>query len=468
MSVDESLRCNFLSCRKSLNLDDIFCFDCANQLFSGTKTCPACETYLGGNDELALTELCYSADRKTVIQMTLLYFSARTHREWLISADPLGRSHTSRRYVRMEICSRAISFYQYQSMQEAAFQRMILKNAQERAAVLETRIENIVAEANNEVKNLQNTILSFKTDLEVEKEKNHNLSSALRTSKADYDRLKAQWDSNLRKSLNPGTSQGAKLYDAAAAASFSGQSRPFVHNGMGNGSIHSSATFSSKSKHMGDSRPIWQAQLNDAAGGVAAAMATPSHHSRASPRVKPSFGKTHVQTKSGGSQPFVAGRTTGSPSPRSQHSFLPSHVSNDTPSIAQHNEYSATGTWKARSPPSLSRRMTHETHETDSHGRANVDGLLTPRQHRASAGLSRSVGRDAEQLASTPRPAISAMPLPTPRKNATPDVAVAGLSARDHNSHGRVLTSGREDHEIAEARRAGTPAHNSFRFAPAS
>lgn len=237
---------------------------------------------------------------------------------------------------------------------------------------------------------------------------------------------------------------------------------------MGNGSIHSSATFSSKSKHTGDSRPIWQAQLNDAAGGVGAAMATPSHHSRASPRAISSFGKTHVQTKPGGSQPFIAGRTTGSPSPHSQHSFLPSHVSNDTPSVAQLNKYSATGTWKSRSPPSLSRRMTHETHETHSHGRANVDGLLTARQHRASAGLSRRVARGTEQLASTPRPAISAMPLPTPRKNATPDVAVAGLSARHHNSHGRLLTPSRENHEVAETRRAGTPAHNSFRFAPAS
>lgn len=237
---------------------------------------------------------------------------------------------------------------------------------------------------------------------------------------------------------------------------------------MGNGSIHSSATFSSKSKHAGDSHPIWQAQLNDAAGGVGAAMATPSHNSRVSLRATSSFGKMVAQTKPGGSQPFIAGRTAGSHSPRSQHSRLPSHISNDTPSVAHHNEYSATGTWKARSPPSLSRRMAHETRQTHSHGRADVDGLLTPRQHRASAGLSRRVGRNAGELASTPRPAISAMPLPTPRKNATPDVVVTGLSARRHNTHGRVLTPNRENHEVAEARHAGTPAHNSFRFAPAS
>lgn len=73
--MDSALRCNILKCRKLLDTNGIvttcshiFCVDCSNAEFGGTKrVCPACETLLSETDDIALTNLNPSDDYKTVV-----------------------------------------------------------------------------------------------------------------------------------------------------------------------------------------------------------------------------------------------------------------------------------------------------------------------------------------------------------------------------------------------------------------
>ncbi|KAH8830653.1 hypothetical protein DL96DRAFT_1593836 [Flagelloscypha sp. PMI_526] len=73
MIMDSDLHCNRLTCRKPLSdkavvttCSHIFCIDCANELFSSARSCPACETVLTEPDDVVLCSLNPSNDYKTV------------------------------------------------------------------------------------------------------------------------------------------------------------------------------------------------------------------------------------------------------------------------------------------------------------------------------------------------------------------------------------------------------------------
>ncbi|KZT38331.1 hypothetical protein SISSUDRAFT_1021574 [Sistotremastrum suecicum HHB10207 ss-3] len=122
--METELHCNRLSCRRPLtDKAVVVSLDCANELFSAAQICPACET--------SLTEPCKirhpTNDYKTSV---------------LSGLSPS---------LILEICGRAIAFWQYQIHQENSYQQALVRSVNDRVAQLQKQLENVVREANSEI-----------------------------------------------------------------------------------------------------------------------------------------------------------------------------------------------------------------------------------------------------------------------------------------------------------------------------
>ncbi|KAI0721929.1 hypothetical protein C8T65DRAFT_565500 [Cerioporus squamosus] len=168
----DNLRCNRLTCRKTLTdkavvvRSHIFCVDCANELFNASRLCPACETSLTEPDDVVVSSLHPSNDYKTSV---------------LSGLNPT---------TVLEVCSRALSFWQYQMHQEYSFQQALYRNVTEKTAQLEKRLENVIREANGEISLLTNKMSELERDLEGERRKTANMQESLKESEKEYHKLK--------------------------------------------------------------------------------------------------------------------------------------------------------------------------------------------------------------------------------------------------------------------------------------
>ncbi|KAJ7904231.1 hypothetical protein B0H14DRAFT_593878 [Mycena olivaceomarginata] len=182
--MDTDLKCNRLTCRRPLSdkavvttCSHIFCVDCANELFNASRLCPACETTLSEPDDVVVCSLHPSNDYKTSVLS--------------------GLSPT----IILEICSRAISFWQYQTHQENSFQQAVVRNVNDKNAQLQKQLDNVVREANGEINLLNNKNAELQRDLELERRKVRDLQEAAREQDKEYQKLKAQHDKIKRKAL---------------------------------------------------------------------------------------------------------------------------------------------------------------------------------------------------------------------------------------------------------------------------
>ncbi|EPQ26575.1 uncharacterized protein PFL1_05896 [Pseudozyma flocculosa PF-1] len=133
---------------------------CANELFTIERACPACEAVLDRPDDVVVSSLNPSADYRSVSGPTSASVFAISDaqdrsapkldtRIWAdtnrveTSAGDIDQSVLAglAPAIVMEIAARSLQFWQYQCSQEAAFQAMILRNAQEKNAVLEQRLQ---------------------------------------------------------------------------------------------------------------------------------------------------------------------------------------------------------------------------------------------------------------------------------------------------------------------------------------
>ncbi|KAL1743576.1 hypothetical protein HDZ31DRAFT_83334 [Schizophyllum fasciatum] len=152
--MDTDLKCNRLTCRKSLTdkavvvRSHIFCVECANELFTAARLCPACETSLTEPDDVVvqIPQVCSlrpSNDYKTSV---------------LSGLSPS---------IILEICSRAISFWQYQIHQEKLIPPFAHRRSTDpRSAQLQR-------------------------ELELERRKTRDLQEAQRERDKEYQKLKA-------------------------------------------------------------------------------------------------------------------------------------------------------------------------------------------------------------------------------------------------------------------------------------
>ncbi|KAI0356723.1 hypothetical protein OH77DRAFT_1401118 [Trametes cingulata] len=174
----DNLRCNRLTCRRSLTdkavvvSSHIFCVDCANELFNASRLCPgiaACLTF--ATNFIGRGQVCSlhpSNDYKTSV---------------LSGLNPT---------IILEICSRALSFWQYQIHQEHSFQQALYRNVTEKNAQLEKRLENVIREANGEISLLTNKLSDIERDLEAERRKAATLQDSLKESEKEYQKLKVR------------------------------------------------------------------------------------------------------------------------------------------------------------------------------------------------------------------------------------------------------------------------------------
>ncbi|KAG0705412.1 hypothetical protein DFH29DRAFT_1067404 [Suillus ampliporus] len=219
--MDAELRCNRLTCRKTLidkavvariyfvvrsderltnackgstDLERLAVppVDCANELFNASRLCPACETSLTEPDDVVVCSLHPTNDYKTSV---------------LSGLSPS---------LIMEICSRALSFWQYQVHQESSFQQAVIRNLNDKQAQLQKQLDNVIREgdtlpafdslhsqllANGEINLLSNKVAELERDMELERRKVHELQDSSREREKEYQKLKAQYDKAKRKSL---------------------------------------------------------------------------------------------------------------------------------------------------------------------------------------------------------------------------------------------------------------------------
>ncbi|KAK0491202.1 hypothetical protein IW261DRAFT_73589 [Armillaria novae-zelandiae] len=182
--MDTDLKCNRLTCRKSLTdkavvttCSHIFCVDCANELFNAARLCPACEATLTEPDDVVVCSLHPSNDYKTSVLSGLMPS------------------------IILEICSRAISFWQYQIYQESSFQQAVVRNLTDKNTQIQKQLDSVVREANSEISLLNNKIAELERDVELERRKVRELQEASRDRDREYQKLKAQHDKMKRKVL---------------------------------------------------------------------------------------------------------------------------------------------------------------------------------------------------------------------------------------------------------------------------
>ncbi|KAF9112040.1 cyclin B1 interacting protein 1, E3 ubiquitin protein ligase [Mortierella sp. AM989] len=94
----------------------------------------------------------------------------------------------------MEICTRAISFWTYQTSQEARYQEMALKALEDKAGLFERQIQQVTQEYNIEVNDLQK-------DIEQEKCKSADLSEQLDEKLRQLSKLQILYEREKRRPL---------------------------------------------------------------------------------------------------------------------------------------------------------------------------------------------------------------------------------------------------------------------------
>lgn len=113
----EVLHCNILKCRRMLSeaavvtsCSHIFCLDCSNAQFHPEPTrrlCPACKTALPSAEEVYVQNLDVGFESRAV---------------FLAGLPPA---------LVLDMATKAIHFFVYQQSQESAFQKLLLKKAQD-------------------------------------------------------------------------------------------------------------------------------------------------------------------------------------------------------------------------------------------------------------------------------------------------------------------------------------------------
>ncbi|KAG0350660.1 cyclin B1 interacting protein 1, E3 ubiquitin protein ligase [Podila minutissima] len=162
---------------KYADLIDIFCVPCANKSFEAALVCPACETSLAQPDDIGFVDLNPSQEYKSSILSGL------------------------RPEVIMEICTRALSFWTYQTSQEAKYQEMTQKNLEDKLSVFEKQHQRMSREMNVELTAFRETVGSLQRDLEQEKRKAMALSEQVEERTRQLSRLQTTFDRVKRRPL---------------------------------------------------------------------------------------------------------------------------------------------------------------------------------------------------------------------------------------------------------------------------
>jgi E3 ubiquitin-protein ligase CCNP1IP1 len=124
-----------------INPSHVFCSQCADTTGlsrspNANRTCPACGTQLINPNDAVIAELSPPEDYKTSI---------------LSGLSPS---------IIIEVASRGLAFYSYQASQEVIYQEHLAKSLTEKYATLDQQMNQLVHDANSQIKLLQDKIQS--------------------------------------------------------------------------------------------------------------------------------------------------------------------------------------------------------------------------------------------------------------------------------------------------------------------
>ncbi|KAI7824675.1 hypothetical protein BC939DRAFT_515604 [Gamsiella multidivaricata] len=159
------------------DLKYIFCVACANKAFGAALVCPACEASLTQQDDVVFVELNPGQEYRSSILSGL------------------------RPEVIMEICTRAISFWTYQTSQEAKYQEMIQKTLEDKLSLCEKQQQRMIREVNAELNGFRNKMNSLQKDLEQEKRKTADFSEQLDEKSRLLSKFQTLYERQKRRPL---------------------------------------------------------------------------------------------------------------------------------------------------------------------------------------------------------------------------------------------------------------------------
>ncbi|KAL7334394.1 hypothetical protein PS15p_200028 [Mucor circinelloides] len=189
--VEVDIHCNIIRCRKPLSVEsqacvtscsrnvqyhfnnhwgthseiDIFCVGCANTLFSKTLSCPACNTSLSDSEDIILIQLNPTEEYKSSV---------------LAGLKP---------EIILDICMRAVAFYEYQTSQEISFRTMIQKNVQEKYKILKDQFDIATRDLNHIIKVEKEKISAVTKDFELERLKCQQIAAKFDEKSKQFQKL---------------------------------------------------------------------------------------------------------------------------------------------------------------------------------------------------------------------------------------------------------------------------------------
>ncbi|XP_014769952.1 E3 ubiquitin-protein ligase CCNB1IP1 [Octopus bimaculoides] len=157
----------------------IFCEEDGSREFNKAYSCPACESSLSGTFDIIRIDLQPSDQYKSMV---------------LAGQKP---------EVIMEICSRALSFWTYQSHQERVYQEYIASKVKEKATQLEQYYEEVVSRIQSELCSLKLQQNATKKELETTKKKYGEVAEKLVEKTRQCQKLQSMYDVIRRKLISP-------------------------------------------------------------------------------------------------------------------------------------------------------------------------------------------------------------------------------------------------------------------------
>lgn len=205
--AESELRCNCKHCRKPLDgnvwvtsCSHIFCEEDGEKHFAQSATCPACETTLSSEADFYKTSL-----------------NPNEHYRSMILAG-------QRPETVMDICSRALTFWNYQICQEKIYHEWVSKKLRDQATNVEQQYKEMLSKSQSESQTLKIKLTNTVKDHSVLQKRYDDLVEKYNEKLRQYQNVSNQYDSLRRKALTP------NIYGASTANQVAGRaSTPLLH-----------------------------------------------------------------------------------------------------------------------------------------------------------------------------------------------------------------------------------------------
>lgn len=205
--VENDPVCNFKKCHKTLrhkawvtSCSHIFCDEDGGREFSRRFVCPSCDTNLSNKYDIVHVNLEPTEVYKSMV---------------LAGQKPENI---------MEICSRALAFWTYQTCQERAYQQHVANKSKEKIQQIEKYYEQIIQRTEAELSSLRSNVAETRNELADTKRRYDELIQRHSERTSQFNKLQRLYDNTRRQLLNPALNSKDNTED-----SYSPTMRP-IHN----------------------------------------------------------------------------------------------------------------------------------------------------------------------------------------------------------------------------------------------